>query len=428
MSSPWRPTAALATATTLGTACLALAVALRRADLVAVAAPLLVAVIRALRPADGGDPAGATVTLTVPARAVWEDESVTARLEVRVDRPVDLARVAVVHGPGVRVEPPGALCCLLPRPGRPAHGEVRLRALHWGRTLVGPATAVLTAGHGLLRRGELASRTGALTTVPLRAVFEATDVVPRASGMVGAHRSRLAGAGTDLLAVRPFVAGDRLRRITWPVSTRTGRLHVTTTTDDRDTDVQLLVDSTAALGGAPDGETSLDVAVRAAASVAEHYLRRGDRVGLIDLGAALRPVRVAAGRRHLLLVLDVLLGATVRRPDHARIARLLSAVPPRALVIVFSTLVDEQVARHVAAAARAGHAVLVVDTLPADAAPPAGSEWTPLAWQLALLGRDTVRRRLAEVGVPVVPWRGARSLDEVLLRLARAAAVPRRAR
>jgi len=57
---------------------------------------------------------------------------------------------------------------------------------------------------------------------------------------------------------------------------------------------------------------------------------------------------------------------------------------------------------------------------------PLDTDWTALAWRLALIRRDTLRQRLAEFGVPVVRWHGAGSLDQVLLGLTRAAAMPRR--
>lgn len=430
MSRParWQPTVALASAAAVVAGCLALAVLIRRPDLVVVAAPLLAAVLAALARPPAVDDA-ATVELVVPSGSVWEDDIARAIVTVRTTSRVDLARLAAVHDPHLRIENGGALRCVRPTPDRPAQLTLCVRALHWGRSLLGPATVTFTAGHGLLRRRDIASRTGIITTVPLRSVFDATDVVPQAAGLVGGHRSRRPGSGTDLLAIRPFAPGDRLRRITWPVSLRTGQLHVTTTTDDRDTDVQLVVDTGvdigSSVGGAP---SSLDVAVRASAAVAEHYLRQGDRVGLIDLGATMRPVRPAAGRRHMLLILDVLLGASVRQADHDRITRLLRDVPPRALVIVFSTLLDDMIGRQVATLARTGHTVLVIDTLAADPMPAKPGEWTALATQLAMLRRDTLRQSLVELGVPVVAWRGARSLDAVLLGLAKAATASRRIR
>ncbi len=72
----------------------------------------------------------------------------------------------------------------------------------------------------------------------------------------------------------------------------------------------LLVDSGVEVGrsgGVRGSPSTLDVAVRASAAVAEHYLVRGDRVGLRVLGATGRNVvHTAAGRRHLRRVLDTL--------------------------------------------------------------------------------------------------------------------------
>jgi hypothetical protein len=70
----------------------------------------------------------------------------------------------------------------------------------------------------------------------------------------------------------------------------------------------------------------------------------------------------------------------------------------------------------------------VIDTLDAATGTPSTGNPSPPAWRLALLGRDTLRQSLIELGVPVVAWRGARSLDEVLLGLSRATSTSRRAR
>jgi uncharacterized protein (DUF58 family) len=69
--------------------------------------------------------------------------------------------------------------------------------------------------------------------------------------------------------------GDRLRRIHWPVSLRTGTLHVTSTYGDEDSQIVLVVDGTSDLGpreGLDGRPTSLDLTVRAAGAMAEHYL------------------------------------------------------------------------------------------------------------------------------------------------------------
>ena len=79
---------------------------------------------------------------------------------------------------------------------------------------------------------------------------------------------------------------------------RTRELHVAATLSDRDAEVVLLLDvlSEAGTSGGVKGSASvLDTTVRSAAAIAEHYLKRGDRVSLLEYGASAR--RLRPGRR-----------------------------------------------------------------------------------------------------------------------------------
>ena len=69
-----------------------------------------------------------------------------------------------------------------------------------------------------------------------------TDAMPNAAGLVGAHRSRRYGDGGELAGIRRFGPGDRLRRIDWRTSLRTGELHIAQTLSDRDAELVLLLD------------------------------------------------------------------------------------------------------------------------------------------------------------------------------------------
>jgi uncharacterized protein (DUF58 family) len=273
-------------------------------------------------------------------------------------------------------------------------------------------------------------RTEAATvaTWPLRDEFDASDTVPRAEGLVGAHRSRQPGEGGDVAGVRPFQPGDRLRRINWRVTGRTGTLHVTATYSDRDTEVLLVLDSLQDLGRAP--ESSLDIAVRAAAAVAEHYLRAGDRVGLVDLSRPQRMVPARNGRNHLVRLLDVLMDATPKRERGAgaSVADVSGYGSPAALVVLLSPLATTAALAAVATLGRSGRSVIAVDTLPPDLHPDQRSDWTPLAFRLWRLRRAADLERLVELGVPVVPWSGTGSLDAVLRDAGRAARSARASR
>lgn len=423
MAGPgWRPTAALVRAVGLGAALMLAAVLLRRVDLAVIAAPLLLGAAVALA---GRPHAGPTLTLRVPSDALLEGGKAELVATVTCADRIDVAAVEVPPSAGlapdagavpVRAVPVGA--------GVPTPVSLPVRAARWGRHPVGPAVLRATAAQGLLSWPPVLTEVATVTTWPLRDGFAAPDTVPRAEGLVGGHRSRRPGEGGDINGVRPFAAGDRLRRVNWRVTGRTGVLHVTSTFSDRDTEVLLVLDGTQDLGRAPDN--SLDTGVRAAAAVAEHYLRAGDRVGLVDLARPYRSVPARNGRAHLVRLLDVLIDARTSRseipgPSAAEVVGLAAA---DALVVLLSPLATAASLDAVAALARSGRSVVAVDTLPDGLRPDPRGDFTELAFRIWMLRREADLARLAELGVPVVPWRGTGSLDDVLRdagRLARTA-------
>jgi uncharacterized protein (DUF58 family) len=232
---------------------------------------------------------------------------------------------------------------------------------------VGPVTAHAVAGDGLLISVAVATDPLLLNVYPQVEPFKAAEVMPRAAGLVGAHRSRRPGEGGELAGVRPFGPGDRLRRIDWRVSLRTRQLHVAATLSDRDAEV-LLAPRRAARGrrsGGVGGAASvLDTTVRPAA---------GDRRALPDPrrpgGAArvrlpVRWLRPGSGRRHYLTALQWLLDVAptdtpyeptrgVRHHAHP-VARAGDRVQP---------LLDTRTVAMLARMARSGRVAIAVDTL-----------------------------------------------------------------
>jgi uncharacterized protein (DUF58 family) len=415
----WGPTQALFRAVGLSAALLLAAVLLRRADLAVLAAPLVLGAAIGLATRPHG---GIAVTLSVPPAELLEGAAVTPVVEVRTEDQVDLVMVTLRLPAGLVADGVPVAQGRLGRPGERLPVGFPLRSTRWGRRTLGPAEVRALGGYGLLRCGPRASHRLQLTTWPLREDFVATDALPFAAGMVGLHRSRRPGDGSDVVGVRPYGPGDRPRRVNWRVTQRTGEVHVTSTYSDRDADVTILLDTRHDIGVPP--RSSLDTTIRAAASVAQHYLRHGDRVALVDLGRA--PARVPAGngRLHLTRILDLLLDVRVAG-GHAGYPDLGRVVPPRALVVVLTPLAGPPVFTLLAGLGRTGHAVVAVDTLDPELRPDPHSPWTDLAYRLWSLERAAGIDRLAELGVPVVRWQGGGSLDDVLRDLTRATAAPR---
>src|SRR6266511_888825 len=237
--------------------------------------------------------------------------------------------------------------------------------------------------------------------------------------------------GLDLALVRVHMSPWlRLRRIDWRVTLRTRQLHVVATLSDRDAEVVLLLDvlSEAGRSGGIGGAASvLDTTVRAAATIAEHYLHRGDRVSLLEYGYRARRLPPASGRRQYLRVLEWLLDVRASGGEYEPSAgafgtHLLSA---NALVVVLTPLLDLRSAAMIARLARSGRFVVAVDTLTSDVRVSRFGPWSAVAYQLWRLDGNNVTGNLRDKGVPVVSWAGAGSLDQVLRDISRLAAAPR---
>ena len=428
----WRPTHAQIRVICVAAVLLAVAVLFRRPDAAVFGLPLafLAAWGRFFRPLEQPE-----VHTELDADVLFEGQATTYRLRVPdgVDPDIDLIVAALPRTAWFQYDPPRAAIAE-PVSNGEVTLEVGVRSKRWGLRSLERPTVTATSSIGAYRVQVTSVEPQAVKTLPLREGFEAVDAVPRPAGLVGLHRSRRPGEGTELAGVRPFRTGDRLRRINWAVSARTQELHVTSTWSDRDTEVVIMVDTGGEIGvseGIDGRSSSLDTAVRAAAAVAEHYLRNGDRVRLIDTGSLFRGVRSGSGRGHLRRILDTLVHADRRgrQQDEEQLARR-NRVRSDSLVLVLSPLLRPVMLGYIVTLVHSGCTVIAIDTLPPDVeaiidVDAHDSRSWPLAWRLRLLERRRDLDRLSDLGVPTVPWRGSGTLDEVLRDAARLSAAPR---
>jgi uncharacterized protein (DUF58 family) len=434
----WRPTAAHLRATLLGVVGAVVAIATNRPDLLVLVTPWLVVTTWAWlrRPHER-----VTVATAMGHDTLREGEATVLRAFVTIPDGVDDVVVAVSPSVFTEQDPPIGTRVIGLNDGSPieddpgtrrAGAAVVLRSTRWGVREVGPVRCGAWSTWGAFRSGPVDSGTQRLVTLPLPAVFTPSASMPHPEGLVGSYRSTRPGSGSEFDRLRPFQAGDRLRRIRWPVSLRTGTLHVTSTYGDEDSQIVLIVDGTSDLGpreGLDGRPTSLDLTVRAAGAMAEHYLGVGDRVGLRVVGAARIPrVPVGSGSAHRRRVLGTLslIEPATDRDDDGEYA--IAGIGAGAVVIVLSPLVDPAMVDVVARLGARGLTTVVVDTMPDHLWRGENDPYTALAWRLRRLSRSVDVNRLTSAGIPVVPWRGPQSLDQVLRELTRRARAPRLAR
>ncbi|MGZ6803933.1 MAG: DUF58 domain-containing protein [Nocardioidaceae bacterium] len=421
----WQPTHTLLRAALVSVAVAFGAELAGRPDLLVLVAPLLlhaaVAVVRR--------PAGAPAVRSAPAHtAIREGEATRLTTTLAGLDGADHAVVATAFHPWSTTDPASGVAGADARGRHHVRVDVALGSSRWGRRRVGGGTVAVTGGWEGHRWGPSPLPDSWLTTLPLPGSFDSRAPAPHPVGVVGMHPSRRAGEGTEMESLRPFAAGDRLRRVRWPVSLRTGTLHVTSTVAEQDSSVLLLLDTATEVGrsgGLEGAESSLDVAVRAAGAVAEHALRHGDRVALRTLAGSRPPaVPAGAGAGHLRRVLDTLARMEPGEGAGRAAGTPRWPVPAGAVVLVLSPMLSDEALAATTTLARRGLSVVVVDTLPAEPDLDA-DERTDLAWRLRLLEREALLLKLTRAGIPVVAWRGPGTLDEVLRRLARRSRLPR---
>ena len=146
---------------------------------------------------------------------------------------------------------------------------------------------------------------GPLSAASLRAL-ELT-VGRRVDGLLaGDYRSAFAGVGSELWQVRPYEAGDDVRRIEWNVTARTGVPHVRVELAARVLVTWLVLDLSASMSFGTGDRRKADVAEGVAIAVGHAATRRGNRLGTVTFGteAAVEPPR--QGRRALLQTLRTL--------------------------------------------------------------------------------------------------------------------------
>ena len=102
--------------------------------------------------------------------------------------------------------------------------------------------------------------------------------------LAGDFRSKLLGSGTELAMIRPYVAGDDVRRIDWAVTARTGEPHVRVDLAERVLVTWLVLDTSVSMQFGTADRRKADVAEGVAVAIGHLSTRRGNRLGVVTFG------------------------------------------------------------------------------------------------------------------------------------------------
>ncbi len=412
----WAPTAAYARSVLGGLLLAAGAIALGRPDLLIIAVPLLAAAVWAtlLRPT-----APLETTSSIGHRTLRENDVTTMSVAIENDaRSVDAVTTCFRSPHAILMQPSRGQLFASFHDAEAGGLQVEIQPTHWGTFRIEPPLIVASSAWSAFQFIDRSPKAQQILVFPGVPAPESVMGLDQGKGLVGNRRSPRPGSGSEFASIRPFRAGDRLRRIHWPESLRSRELHVTSTWADQDRPLYLIVDAFDDVGqseGVNGYSSSLDLAVRAAATLAEHYIAFGNRVALITMGAhGVHRVPLGAGRNHLRRIL----GASIRSiSSSGQFDRgdVPAGISRDAQVILLSPLLSDGVKRRLSSLAAMGHAVVAIDCLPVDLAEQFPSDpYAGFACRIERLQREPLLRELQSAGVTVVPWVGLGSLDKVM--------------
>ena len=220
----------------------------------------------------------------------------------------------------------------------------------------------------------------------------------------GNHVARQKGEGIEFVDLRQFAHGDRVRRVNWRASARRGELWVNEQHAERNADVILFVDT---FTEASDGSGStLDLALRAAASLTARYLQQKDRVGFVTFGGMMNWMLPGTGTTQLYRLVDSLIDTQIIFNYAWRDLNVLPrrTLPPKALVIALTPLLDDRAAGALLDLRNRGFDLILVELAPQPyMAEPRGAAAT-LGRRIWELKREALRGRFREAGVPLAVW------------------------
>ncbi|MCJ7711045.1 MAG: DUF58 domain-containing protein [Chloroflexi bacterium] len=230
----------------------------------------------------------------------------------------------------------------------------------------------------------------------------------------GSHASPERTLQTTPLAttVRPYAPGDSMNRIHWRSTARTGEIQVKEFELEQTTDAWLFLDMDEAFAAGEGDESTTEVAVRAAASIADKALAENRAVGITVNGHRLTVLTADRGARQRLKILQLLAAVEPdgRTPlDEALIAGI-ARLRRGMTAIVITASQDPSFIRPLAALRARGIGTVVIHLdLPAFAPAP-----DPDGLEMQRQRERAVRHALAEYQLTTYVLGPDRSLAEAL--------------
>ncbi len=234
----------------------------------------------------------------------------------------------------------------------------------------------------------------------------------------GSIPARRGGSGTNFWGVREYQPGDPLRRLDWRLTARHPRKFFTKEFEQEEiADIGLILDARRKTDLRTDGQSLFEHSVRATASLAEVFLRQGNRVSLLIYGKPMVNLFPGYGKVQLHQILHTLAQATTESDVSLDSLQFLPVqmFSSHSLILILSPLAPND--WHLFPRLRAyGYQVVLISPDPFDYAERMlrADPTTRMASRLARLDRQMEISKIRQLWIPVVNWRVSQPLSPLL--------------
>jgi uncharacterized protein (DUF58 family) len=162
--------------------------------------------------------------------------------------------------------------------------------------------------------------------------------------LAGEHRSNRRGQSVEFAGHRPYLPGDDVRRVDWPLWARSDRLDVRLYEEESQLRAMIAIDASGSMGYG-GAEAKIEAARTLAAGLAVVLARHGDAVGLAVLGGGgLRQlVPPSATPAHLITILERLQELQAEGPGGCgeALGALAPRLPRRGLLVLITDACED---------------------------------------------------------------------------------------
>ena len=387
-------------------------VVIGRAELVILAAPVLLAALLAFLLVEV--PA-VTIEASLDRDRILEGEDVVLEVRLQARRPVRWLELGIALPAGLGAADRDRVLGLQLESGVERRLSISISGRRWGAYALGRVSIRARDRFGFFSFETTVDRQLLLRVFPRPETFRRVLAPAATQATSGNEVSRRQGAGIEFATVRPYAPGDEIRRVNWRLSSQRPELYVNERHHESNTDVVLLLDTFTDLRR-PGGESTLATAVRGANGLADRYLARHDRVGVIAFGGSIRWLVPAMGMAQSYRIVESLLDARTAVSFVWKGVDLIPprSLPPKSLVLALSPLLDERTLAALVDLRRRGFDLAVIEIPPEGYIALAADAFGATARRLWLLQREQLRDRFRRLGVAVAPWSAGQPLEVAL--------------